>query len=1218
MEQKPSSATSLNFLEQLKRTRIRAGENAAAMPDLTGRIIFDRVTVGKAVHDGGESRLYRAVAGDGTELAVKQYRRKDPVKPEVLARLQAVSSPHVGKILAAGEVEGSFVTVMPFYEGMSLREALRQGGRFSDGEILDQLLPPVLDALHSIHEAGILHRDLKPDNIILCVQDQRVVLVDFGIASSAGDGTVVVTETGNTPLYSAPETFAGAWLRESDYYSLGITLYELATGVTPYQSSFLTPEELRRYAMVSRIPYPNDFPERLRHLIDGLTYKDITRRHDLDSPDRRWGYEEVACFLRGEDVPVPGTGDRTSSGSQGGDPGNGFSIPYPYKGRKYGNSHDLAIALLTDWDGGKKEMMRELLADHYELLGMNTVADLCRNTVRDVETGKTDEDVAFFRLMYSLGKPISGIYWKEFFFESLQDYGNKLIDAATAESAWHNDSERVESGQKNAETEIVNGSINQHSGLEAIRLMETVSQLLINGLLRHYVIQTETSVKEDYSRIVELNFKVLREKPLDTLHNALRLGYNITGRSDFVLGNRHYSMPSELNSELDVMNQKDIIGYVTFCQRHWLKARNLVEVLPPKASQELSSHFLSPSKEICLYTESGINNSKRVDIRTENVGIAKNGISAIHFRNYKDLLRYEEALFENRYYARLYAFREAAKSDYTKKEVEIRSADAVLYAKNQNRFYEMVCINGVVYPTVEEFVNYYQYLKDYELPKMNEFISATCADIITTWQESRLERVRRVLKKHFSFVFFGQNDGSCFILSQLLNGNGAITFGKYRFGNYTVMKPIKWRVLALENNSLLLISEFGIDTKLYSENKKLTWAESSLRKWLNDDFLRSAFNGDERSLILEHKNNNYSDPTTDDLVFLLSNWEAEVYFANSVDRRCKPSILVKNRGASFCSSEGYCQYWLRTTHDSVYRNSNSGSAIIFRRENEEKDRIYYVDYDGTIKNISARSNYCCVVRPALWLSINLIKDSLKEFLISCREDIVYTPDKTQIAKVSAFLNEHLPFANIISYGDIPKPLAYGQSRILFGNYWVMNDKVRQPIEWRVLFYDDEKVLLITEYGINVCSYHNQVPYVSWNDCSLRKWLNEVFLIEAFNEKERDMILKLGSKKGNDLPSEDKVFLLNEEEATNYFKNCDDIRCKPTPYAKSRGADSSKDGYGYFWLRDSDWGGLVFPEGEIMSTGDLINAYMDEDYNIDHDIIDDKGMVRPALFLSLKI
>ena len=91
-----------------------------------------------------------------------------------------------------------------------------------------KIIPNINEGLHAIHEAGIIHKDLKPSNIMLNSDGETVSIIDFGISSIIADGnTVLVTKTGMTPEYSAPETFKNLFLRESDYYSFGITLFEL-------------------------------------------------------------------------------------------------------------------------------------------------------------------------------------------------------------------------------------------------------------------------------------------------------------------------------------------------------------------------------------------------------------------------------------------------------------------------------------------------------------------------------------------------------------------------------------------------------------------------------------------------------------------------------------------------------------------------------------------------------------------------------------------------------------------------------------------------------------------------------------------------------------------------------------------------------------------------------------------------------------------------------
>ena len=126
---------------------------------------------------------------------------------------------------------------MPYYRGDSLDAFVRNGGTFSLEDLKSAIIPSLLESLKSIHEIGIIHKDLKPANIIVNEEDQNLVLIDFGISTETDGRTIVVTQTGKTPFYAAPETVSGAFSIYSDYYSLGICIYELYTGYTPFQNS---------------------------------------------------------------------------------------------------------------------------------------------------------------------------------------------------------------------------------------------------------------------------------------------------------------------------------------------------------------------------------------------------------------------------------------------------------------------------------------------------------------------------------------------------------------------------------------------------------------------------------------------------------------------------------------------------------------------------------------------------------------------------------------------------------------------------------------------------------------------------------------------------------------------------------------------------------------------------------------------------------------------
>ncbi|MCB9567043.1 MAG: protein kinase [Myxococcales bacterium] len=140
---------------------------------------------------------------------------------------------NVARTFEFGEDEGSFFLTMELVEGASLAVILGRDGRLSPARALPIALG-ICEALAAAHAAGIVHRDIKPDNVLVEAATGRVVVTDFGIAAPVGDAG---SQIAGTPAYMAPEQVEG---REpgpaTDLYALGVLLYEALTGELPWQA----------------------------------------------------------------------------------------------------------------------------------------------------------------------------------------------------------------------------------------------------------------------------------------------------------------------------------------------------------------------------------------------------------------------------------------------------------------------------------------------------------------------------------------------------------------------------------------------------------------------------------------------------------------------------------------------------------------------------------------------------------------------------------------------------------------------------------------------------------------------------------------------------------------------------------------------------------------------------------------------------------------------
>ena len=217
---------------------------------LPGSILASRYRIVALLGKGGMGEVYRADDLTlGQQVALKflpaslsgNSASVDRFRNEVRVARQ-VSHPNVCRVYDVGEVDGHLFLSMEYVDGEDLASLLRRIGRLPADKAIE-IARRLCAGLAAAHEKGVLHRDLKPGNIML---DGRghVLLTDFGLAALAGEITGSEIRSG-TPAYMAPEQLAGKEVTvRSDLYSLGLVLYEIFTGKRPFEAATL--EELTR------------------------------------------------------------------------------------------------------------------------------------------------------------------------------------------------------------------------------------------------------------------------------------------------------------------------------------------------------------------------------------------------------------------------------------------------------------------------------------------------------------------------------------------------------------------------------------------------------------------------------------------------------------------------------------------------------------------------------------------------------------------------------------------------------------------------------------------------------------------------------------------------------------------------------------------------------------------------------------------------------------
>ncbi|GLY85688.1 serine/threonine-protein kinase [Actinoallomurus iriomotensis] len=288
----------------------------------SGRLLGGRYRLVERIAAGGQGEVWRAEdAGLGRPAAVKVLRGEYADNAEFRERFRreaqhaaGLSHPGIAQVFDYSEGEGGEAPylVMEYVAGESLSAAIAREAPMSPGRVLD-IIAAVASALAAAHTAGLVHRDVKPGNVLLG-HDGSIKITDFGIARAMDASSLTRTGTlMGTPLYLAPEQALGRpATAASDLYALGVIAFELLTGRPPYEGPPTAVVLAHRDTPLP--PLPSSVPSGLVDLVHALTAKDPAAR-----PHPAAAVAERAARLRADpamgarrpddtplDQPVPG------------------------------------------------------------------------------------------------------------------------------------------------------------------------------------------------------------------------------------------------------------------------------------------------------------------------------------------------------------------------------------------------------------------------------------------------------------------------------------------------------------------------------------------------------------------------------------------------------------------------------------------------------------------------------------------------------------------------------------------------------------------------------------------------------------------------------------------------------------------------------------------------------------------------------------------------